>query len=135
MNRILIGALLIASLLPLTLLSQQKKGFEINGHIDGLQDKEKVLLAHFPDPNKAATRDDSCFVTNGGDIHLKGIAPEEGPHFYLISFDNGGVRHRIQDEKLGENVGGSAINLFIANGDKIMIHGSNINKIKQNYFQ
>ncbi len=113
---------------------QQQKGFEINGRIEGLRQGEKILLGHFINPGKPAVRDDSCFATSAGDIHLKSMAPDKGPYFYLIAFDNE-VKHRLYNEQLQKYIGGGAINLLVKNGDKISIRGDDINKMQQNYFE
>ena len=118
----------LACFLPFAAYSQIRTGFTINGHIDGLQNGEKVLMIYRSEFPKTV-RIDSCFVVNDGDINLKGGRVENGPAFYTLIFTFGPGPHRVRNETLKRNVGGMECNLFVDNGDSITIQGSNINNM------
>ena len=113
----LIWAVLI---LPCGLVAQEFQGFEINGHIDGLKDGEKIWLTHYYSfGGYKPSYVDSCIVTNG-QFHLKGTMAE-GPKEYVIRFD---LTHPTSN---GER---KFCYLFIDNHEHISIYGSeNIDKI------
>src|ERR1035438_9009410 len=134
MNRSRMWIFILALIIPVSLFSQQQEGFEINGHIEGLKNGDKVLLAHwnYLMVGNRANRDDSCLVTNNGDFHLKGVMPDDHlPHGYFFAFvdNNDNDIHRKFDPVLNTKTGGTECNLLIKNGERITVTGPDINKI------
>lgn len=122
---------------PLPSFAQSTKGFTIDGHLEGLQNGEKVFLARYTDVDvikkRSATIFDSCIVGTDGKFHLKAIAPEGGPYTYILDFDHS-VRHRKRDEKSGKDIGGGGMELLVDNGQSVKIYGGDINKMDRSIF-
>jgi len=130
MNKIHFGILMILAVLPQALFSQQP-GFEISGHLDGLKDGETVALGNRFADDRYLTITDSCKVIHG-DFHLKGGGVPGGPRLYEIVFDEG--RHRKHPLGEDRNAGGITCLLLVDNGQKIVIHGGDINKMRDSEF-
>ena len=131
MKRLIMGILLVILSLPSIAKSQDPKGFEINGHIDGVQDGEKVVLLHYPFtwiaiPPIAGVPMDSCIVKNG-QFHLQAVDTAGGPHLYYLKFE--WPKHRLN--AFADNGAAMTCELLIANGDHINIHGGDIDKFPE----
>src|SRR5437868_3346425 len=129
MKQLIIGILLVTISLPFVAKSQQQKGFEITGHIDGVLDGEKVVLGHYPFTWHpllpfGPISIDSCFVKNG-EFHLSGVVQDGGPNFFTIVFEYPKHNNNKYD------AGNKYCQLFADNGEKIVIHGGDIDKINQ----
>ncbi|MFI5136922.1 MAG: DUF4369 domain-containing protein, partial [Sphingobacteriales bacterium] len=118
MKLIIVEFLIIVLMSPTHLLAQQQKGYEINGHMDGLADGEKVVMQLSDGSAWGFIRRDSANVKNG-DFHLTGFVPE-GPRFYFLTFD----KHTTK-----------AIRLTIDNGEHIIIRSTDINLILHDYIE
>src|SRR5258708_10495097 len=83
------NVLLLSFLYSIAVQAQQKTGFGVNGHIDGLKDGIVVKLGNrFKDWHNF-TEMDSCIVKDGN-FNLKSAAyVPEGPRFYQEFFFNG----------------------------------------------
>jgi peroxiredoxin len=123
MNLKIIAIVFVLGAMPLFLAAQQNKGFEITGHLEGLTNGEVVRLRSFFNDSSNSTLLDSCKSING-EFHLKGITPD-GPRLYIIGFR--GHSHLIPGS--GKAIGGIIMTLLIDNGEKITIHGGDINKL------
>lgn len=130
MNRIIVRLVFVFAFLPETIICQQR-GFEINGHLDGMADGEIVKLGQRFDDFHFFTVIDSCKVSHGN-FHLKSSLVPEGPRLYEILFNSG--THRHFDAGKNRNEGGVICTLFIDNGDKITIHGGDINEVRNGDF-
>jgi peroxiredoxin len=131
MKQLIIATLLIILSLPSIAKSQDQKGFEITGHIDGVQDGEKVLLCHYPFSWVAFSPFpllpiDSCIVKNG-EFHLQAVDTVGGPHLYHLKFE--WPRHHLNAAV--DNGAAMTCELLIANGEHITIHGGNIDKFPE----
>ena len=102
--------------LSLASKAQTKDGFEITGHLDGMEDGITVKLFNRFKDWHLPTWMDSCKVLNG-EFHLKGGYIPEEPRLYEISFFRG-AKERYDVHENG------SIGLYISNGDKIKIQGS-----------
>src|SRR5258708_1378121 len=114
-----IAGLLLSFVLPLTLWAQIKE-YEITGHIEGLKDGEKVTMEmatghQWPghDYDSYLVKQDSGVAQNG-EFHITGFVPE-GPREYRMTFD----KHNNT----------RVCFLYIDNGEKITIRGTNIDSI------
>jgi len=98
---------------PAHLLAQEKNRYEIIGHIDGLEEGEKLTMKLFygSGPNDGVKRDSA--IVKDGQFHIIGVVPD-GPRMYWLQFGNHGHHW---------------CNLWIDNDQKITIIGSNIDKI------
>jgi len=123
---------LFSALLPLAVFSQSKKGFEVKGHLEGLRDGEIVRLGNRFKDWHYFTPIDSCIIQNGS-FQLKGEPVPEGPRVYELLFDSG--RHRIANPNGKGNIGGIAIDIFVDNGDLLVIDGGDINIMRDADFQ
>jgi len=115
---------------PVLLFAQQKgEGFEISGHLDGLNDGDIIILGdRFADWHYF-TPVDSCKVEHG-DFHLVCAAVPEGPRLYELFLR--GV-HRKLDPRSGTMVGGNNCLLLASNGDQIVIKGGDINQMREDF--
>src|ERR1700744_4271736 len=117
---IIILNIIILLMVPLCLFAQQD-GFTIDGHLDGLKDGETVKLGdRFKDWHTRVTID-SCLVKDGK-FHLSTTFVPDGPRFYEIAFY--GHEHTVA----GKRIGGKVINVFLDNGDRVVIQGGDINQ-------
>jgi peroxiredoxin len=113
MKNVLVYILIFIAINPSKIQAQTSKGYQINGHIEGLEDGEKLLLSLFIQ-GWHTTLTDSCIVKNG-EFHLSGEVPD-GPRLYwLIN------RHPRHKNKF--------IVLLMDNGEIINIKGTDINKM------
>src|ERR1700761_9446338 len=103
-------------LLPLIAKAQFKTGFEIMGHLEGLQDGDKILLGNRFTDWHHLTKVDSCIATNGN-FKLYGATVPEGPRLYEMIFEsvkkNNRETHRKFSKELKTNIGGGFITLLI----------------------
>lgn len=106
--------------------AQTNKGFEINGHLDGLEDGVVVKLAnrfkdwHYP------TWTDSCVVKNGN-FHIKSNDVPEGPRQYELYFFKGKNGHSYNETFIDSGLRyaeSHSLSFFLVNGDKIAVKGN-----------
>ncbi|RKR79993.1 peroxiredoxin [Mucilaginibacter gracilis] len=110
---------LIILLLPLFSAAQEKAGFTIEGHLQGLKEGEKVTLRPFYH-GKYTPVLDSAFVKNGT-FKLIGIIPD-GPRYVEILFD-----------KHTEGLDKKVVRLLLDNNENITLISGDINLIEHNY--
>lgn len=121
-KRLIIIGVLIVVMLPFFIFSQNKIGFEINGHLDGLNNGDVVKLGNrFADWHTPIWTD-SCVILNGN-FCLKGGEVIEGPREYEIAFFKGKDGVSL-NETLTGNYYESWLPLFVENGQKLSISGN-----------
>ena len=93
MRHSIVLSLLFVHLLPFSIHAQQAGGYEITGHIQGLQEGEKVSMQlNYGSGWKDFITRDSAYVKDGV-FHLKGFVPD-GPRLYYMTFDRCGKYYR-----------------------------------------
>lgn len=81
-NRSLILGLCLINLFSgYTTFAQQKKGYYIDGQMDGLVEGDKVTMRFFTEDTAI---DKETGIVKSGHFHISGIVPEGGPHFYWL---------------------------------------------------